>query len=548
MFAWISSSSHDPDASSGKDITVQDGEAAANDENFNRNYVPGQDEVIGNAAEPYRSHAETNDEYHLYTSSLDGSYPLNAGIDEAPPPAKLFQHYRSPADEKLTSPSIPSSSQYRSFSAVTPYATPAQYSDEFNAAYSSDATIQHVSSPPLQRQPSPADDSADYYGLHSSSNNYQHTSPQQNVSFHRSQGPANMTSILATEAEPEFSASGHPPYATGPPNPSQQQIVALPRGLDQQPSAAETAAKVLRVMPLVFCQDNHAEMQEGINLLEEEAQEQKKQYANRMYEMECRLSALTAQFATEVLDRDQNLQQWHEAHQKARNDFVEQVTLERDSSRTAGSRGRAGWVELERRITILDARMTQSVYVELQDRKREYLSSVQSSLQQNVKQVLHMDVSDADQHENNLVRQLEQLAGTMSRRYHEERATRIAELEVLTQRIKQIFVDDTTSSMGDGSDDDEDDDDATSQQQPSVSESSVRKKSDEIMIAIRDLRQQIARERVERDEQDRRVVELIQASTLRMRRAILQACTAEEEEENDIVIPQIAAQEHHEEY
>jgi hypothetical protein len=275
--------------------------------------------------------------------------------------------------------------------------------------------------------------------------------------------------------------------------------------------------------------------------VEEEAHERRRNYVNHIHDIECRLTTITAKLAEETLDRDGAIQDLYHQQQQQRIELMDYITLERDvvqyandpvSSSSSSSMmkhgiGSMGWMELERRLALLDAQMTQGIYVHLQDEKRERLDHIQSALRDDIQKVLSIDLTNADHNERNIVRQLENLAGSMSRRYHEECATRVAEIQLLKERVERTFVDHVSHSQDSAMDpedevddvsDDENDDESTL-----VSSSMVRRKADEIMIAIRDLRQQIVVERAERDAQDRRVVELIHDSTLRMRHAILEA-------------------------
>jgi RNAse (barnase) inhibitor barstar len=170
--------------------------------------------------------------------------------------------------------------------------------------------------------------------------------------------------------------------------------------------------------------------------------------------------------------------------------IVERVSLERDEQQYHSY---DATMELERRLSILDSKMTHSVHVRLQDEKREKLDALHDHLVNDIKTDLKLEAAKADKREGSMVRRFEGLAGTMARRFHEERAARTAAVQVAMQQV-QTQLDDLDP-----------------------------KKADDVMISLKQLRIQLEGERAERQAQDQRIQERIVQTTTAMKRALLEA-------------------------
>ena len=167
-----------------------------------------------------------------------------------------------------------------------------------------------------------------------------------------------------------------------------------------------------------------------LSKLQETTLQRRHEFQTAVHALECRLAALTADLATERVERERALQ-------NVIPDIVygplcaamDEIHLERDKSRAAHT----NWMQLEGRVSVLDAHMTHSTHVQLPDNIKTLLSpnkDVPTSVQQQIKA--------CDKTEATLFRRLDDLAGSMARRYVEARATRAAACGLAARHMKEL--------------------------------------------------------------------------------------------------------------
>ena len=151
----------------------------------------------------------------------------------------------------------------------------------------------------------------------------------------------------------------------------------------------------------------------------------REEFETAVHDLNCRVASLTAALATERLERDKALTTLISLH-------IYQRTEEAVNSRTLHDPDdslrpcRRSWMKLEQRLSALDSDMTHSVHVGLENTKRSYLEELRDELDHFVQPAAVLETEKADKRESSLFRRLEDLVGSMARRFQEEQATRFA--------------------------------------------------------------------------------------------------------------------------
>jgi len=222
----------------------------------------------------------------------------------------------------------------------------------------------------------------------------------------------------------------------------------------------------------------------------EHAVRRRREFQSSMHDLECRVAALTAAVAEESMDRCAALQDLADRQfDQPLENLVERVALQREAQQVHVGACQA----TERNVSLLDSQMTHSIHVRLQDVKRQQLDSLQDALENDIVTNGKIQAAAADKQEVSLARQFESLVGHSARRYQEERAARIANLQVASEQMSQTLDDLEPGGV------------------------------DECMATIQELRAQLQQEKTTRETDDARVMELIHQRAAAMKRALLEA-------------------------
>jgi len=218
--------------------------------------------------------------------------------------------------------------------------------------------------------------------------------------------------------------------------------------------------------------------------------QRRREFDTSVHDLECKVAQLMARLAHERMDREKVM---HNTQRDTVLEPVEQVLEQlsyiRDAQNAADDK--PTWMSLERRLTQLDSNFTYCVHVGLQDAKRAQLDSLHDQLAHDLTSELKLEAFKADKREGGMVRRFEGMVGTMARRIQEESAARVAAVEMASKQLKEI------------------------------SEIDVRR-GDGFLTTIQQLRAQIKQERMQRQAQDRIILDRIVQTTATMKRAVLE--------------------------
>lgn len=245
-----------------------------------------------------------------------------------------------------------------------------------------------------------------------------------------------------------------------------------------------------------------------LNRVQDKAVQRRREFQKNIHDIQYRVAALTANVAEESMDRERSLEHVQDTCiDGPTEEMVERIALQQEAyqsqdiskgsetSNGSNTCNTVNWRILERRLSVLDSQMTHSVHVRIQDAKREQLGSLSEVLENEIAKDFKLESSKADKREGGLVRRFESLVGTMVRQYQEERAARVATLQVAVDNMRDEMTD------------------------PFLDPS----RADAAVVLLRDLRMQLEHMRAERQEQDERLMELIVQRTANMKRTLLAA-------------------------
>jgi hypothetical protein len=277
------------------------------------------------------------------------------------------------------------------------------------------------------------------------------------------------------------------------------------------PDYSQEGLMMMMMTPSPTCLSNFTFLSDEIsvpaelNRVQDKAVQRRRDFQTNIHDLQYRVAALTANVAEESMDRERSLEHVQDTCiDGPTEEMVERIALQQEAYQSQdfakgsdASNGSSNCTtnsrDQERRLSVLDSQMTHSVHVQIQDDKREQLGTLSEVLEDEIAKDFKLEASKADKREGGLVRRFETLVGTMVRQYQEERATRIAVLQVAADNMRDELT---------GLD-------------PS--------RADAAVVLLRDLRIQLEHVRAERQEQDERVLELIVQRTANMKRALLAA-------------------------
>jgi hypothetical protein len=240
----------------------------------------------------------------------------------------------------------------------------------------------------------------------------------------------------------------------------------------------------------VFLSDENAIPQQ-LSKVQEQSLRQRHDFHTKIHSLECKVASLTAQLAIESMDTDVELSSVKdETIYKPIEQAYQRMSLDRGRSCIGSMR----WINVEKRMTMLDSQMTHSVFVGYQDAKKKHLDTLRDEIFNDVTVDLDVDSVESGKQEGMLVRKFEELAGSMSRRYQDERATRYASLRMIEEDLE------TKGNVD-----------------------VITHRYEIILDNIRSLREQIALERAIREGNDNKVLEQVCDRHDMMTKSILEA-------------------------
>ena len=240
----------------------------------------------------------------------------------------------------------------------------------------------------------------------------------------------------------------------------------------------------------------------------------RQQFLRRIHDLECRMAGATSKIAQEKMDRMRQtttsgpveslvhrpLERVVERLEQQQQEQDWQQEQEEGDHATAGSKAPPKWMELESRLAVLDSKVTESVHVSLQDLRREHLTPLVER-QRELAAEFDGQLAQSLQATGSLVGKFDSLAGSMSRRYHEEQAARAACFQVASEKVKTYQDVDTTTRDG-------------------------------FLESIRDLRRRVASEREQRRAHDAQLKSRVAKATASLRRSLLDIATGDGGDDN----------------
>jgi hypothetical protein len=251
----------------------------------------------------------------------------------------------------------------------------------------------------------------------------------------------------------------------------------------------ETPNRVIRPSPkFVFLSDQKM-VPANIKRLEETTMKRRREMMARMKELDCRLARLVSNFAEEKMDLDLAISDTLDrsiCHPLEAS--VERLTVERQSSTERGP----ALLDIEKILSALDNEMAKHLYVNMSDAKRDELDSLFCDLHQEIIPSMRLEDSKSDKIEGGVVRRFENVAGVAARQFHQEAAARRASVEFVKK-----------------------------QSQAAVEKE--HQQGDDVLNTIKELREQVHRERLQRQADDKIILDEIIRTTVTMKRAMLSA-------------------------
>lgn len=258
---------------------------------------------------------------------------------------------------------------------------------------------------------------------------------------------------------------------------------------DYQMIPFETPNRLIRPSPkFVFLSDQKM-VPDNIKRLEEATMKRRREVLVRMKQLDCRIVRLVSSFAEEKMDLDLAIRDTLDrsvCHPLEAS--VERLTVERESSAERGP----VLLGIEKRISALDREITKHIYMNMSDARREELDSLQSDLSQEIIPSIRLEDSKSDKIEGGVVRRFENVAGVAARQFHQETAARRASVEFVKKQCQAAV-------------------------------EKEHQHGDDVLNTIKELRAQVHRERLQRQANDKIILDEIIRTTVTMKRAMLSA-------------------------
>lgn len=258
-------------------------------------------------------------------------------------------------------------------------------------------------------------------------------------------------------------------------------------------SSYETPTRpTIKQSRFVFLSDQKS-LPTDLKRFQERTIKRRRELLARMHDLDCQAARLTARVADEQMDLHLAIHDtFQRTVQRPLISSLERITIDKDSSSNPMI-----LLSSERRVCDIDVEMTRHVHETLCDAKREQLESLHDGLQHGIVAELRMENEKYDRVEGGIVRRFEQVAGSIASDFHGECARRRGETELLQRKIEGIV--------------------------PAEATERLEKK----LLIIKYLREQLKKERSERQRSDQRIRAEISESKIRIERAMLAAFEAE---------------------
>jgi len=188
---------------------------------------------------------------------------------------------------------------------------------------------------------------------------------------------------------------------------------------------------------------DHQSVPTQLNELQQQAARKRHAFQTHLHNLHCHTAKLTAALAEEQMDCDLALRDAVDTgvYQPLQHAF-ERICLQRDERITTSEQ----WMALEQRVSQMDAQMTHAVHVQLQqcsnnnDNNDDDDITFQQLTEDIQETALEWKDEDHDgrKQEVTTARRWETQAGTMARRFQEERAAQVAATAEAAARLHQI--------------------------------------------------------------------------------------------------------------
>ena len=220
--------------------------------------------------------------------------------------------------------------------------------------------------------------------------------------------------------------------------------------------------------------------------LEEQSIKRRHEFNTRIYNLECKVVALTSRLANEHMDLELALSNHFETHTCQ---HLQRI-MERVHSKCLLDPSQLQ--SIMSRLSSLQIKHARHIHVDLYNARRDELQSTMYQLTTDVMPSIPLECQKADKREGTFMKRFENMAGTVARRFHEESSSRKAALVYLQSLL------DHQGEMDE-------------------------QRAKDFLTSIQQLRCQLDQERENRILQDRAVVQMIDAGVVAMRRAVWEA-------------------------
>jgi hypothetical protein len=172
---------------------------------------------------------------------------------------------------------------------------------------------------------------------------------------------------------------------------------------------------------------------EPLQLIQERSIRRKEERLQRIHDLECTIAKLTAQLANATINRQRD-------YKNALSNIVHvplDNLLQELSMDNLKPSEQSNWMQLEQRVSAIQAQMIHAQHVTLVDECSDLLDPIQHQLDE--LEQLESSKRNHNHNHNTVASSLASVAGTLARHVTEERAARVAALQVIAaQSTKQV--------------------------------------------------------------------------------------------------------------
>jgi len=264
--------------------------------------------------------------------------------------------------------------------------------------------------------------------------------------------------------------------------------------------------------PLIFLTDQTT-VPTGLKKLHDSTRHRRRQMMTQIHNLDCQMASLTANFAEETMDLDLGLRDTLDRVVCIPlESSVNRLVMERESSEQRGPAIR----RLERQLAVMDSQMTLHTHVDCLMAEREHLDSLSQEFHQEVIPRLRMEDTKSEKIEGGVIRRFENIAGIVTRQFHQEVASRRASVELVRQKYHPTNDDHTKHDFSGGT---------LSGSAPdatmTTTTTTTLRGQEDLLDDIKALREQLKKEREQRRREDMIIMDDIRRTTVAMKRALL---------------------------